>query len=89
MRVATVSILSWREDGTTWSGWVGHARSEFSRRLRRSVSLSPAARLALERQVKARELVILQDVALQEAESLRHILEALGANVAVDPAGDA
>ena len=87
--MATVSILSWREDGTTWSGWVGHARSEFTRRLRRSVSLSPAARRELERQVKARELVIVQDVALQEAESLRHILEALGANVAVDPAGDA
>jgi len=87
--VATVSILSWREDGTTWSGWVGHARSEFSRRLRRSVSLSPAARRELERQVKARELVIVQNVALQEAESLRHILEALGANVAVDPEGDA
>ena len=68
---------------------MGHARSEFSRRLRRSVSLSPAARRELERQVKARELVVVQNVALQDAESLRHILEALGADVVVDPAGDA
>ena len=86
--MATVSITSWREDGTTWSGWVGHARSELSRRLRCSVSLSPAGRREIERQVKARELVIVQDVYPHQAESLRHILEALGANVAIDRADD-
>jgi hypothetical protein len=87
--VATISITSWREDGTTWSGWAGHARSEFSRRLRRSVNLSPADRREIERQVKARELVIVQDVYPHQAESLRHILEALGANVTINQAGDA
>jgi hypothetical protein len=86
--MATVSIISWREDGATWSGWAGHARSEFRRRLRRSVSLSPAAYRTLERQVRARELVAVQDVALEQAHGLRQILEALGANVVVDPAPD-
>ena len=86
--MATVSIIGWREDGTTWSGWVGHARTEFSRRLRRSVSLSPAARRELERLVKERGLVTVQGVDPTQAEGLRHILEALGANVAVDPVGD-
>ena len=89
MRLATVSILRWREDGTTWSGWAAHARSEFSRRLRRSVSLSPAARREVERQVKAQELVTVRDVVPSEVENLRHILEALGANVIVDLSGSA
>ena len=87
--MATVSITGWRNDGTTWSGWVGHARSELTRRLRSSVNLSPAARRDLERQVRVRELVVIPGVDLTQAENLRHILEALGANVAVDLAGDA
>ena len=82
--MATVSIIGWREDGTTWSGWASHARSEFKRRLRRAVSLSPAARREIERQVKARELVFFRDVIPEHVEELRHILEALGADVAVN-----
>ena len=84
--MATVSITSWRTDGTTWSGWAPYARAELTRRLRSSVNLSPAARRELERQVKAHELAVIRNVDLSYAESLRHILEALGANVAVDPA---
>ena len=87
--MATVSITGWRTDGTTWSGWSPYARSELTRRLRSSVNLSPAARRDLERQVKARELVVVGNVDLARAESLRHILEALGATVAVDPTSDA
>ena len=84
MRVATVSIIGWREDGTVWSGWASHARSELRRRLRRSVNLAPAARRELENRIKHRELLSLQQVEPSQAESLRHILEALGANVAVE-----
>ena len=87
--MATVSITSWRTDGTTWSGWTPHARSELTRRLRSSVNLSPAARRELERQVKAHELAVVHNVDLSRTESLRHILEALGANVAVDPEQEA
>ena len=88
MHLATVSIVGWRDDGTTWSGWVGHARSEFSRRLRRSISLSPAVRRDLERRVRDYELVVFQDVAADRVESLRHILEALGATVSVESSGE-
>ena len=87
--MATLSITSWRDDGTAWSGWVGHARSELTRRLRSSANLSPAARRDLERQIKARELAVIRDVDVAQVESLRHILEALGANVAIDLAGEA
>jgi len=87
--MATVSITGWRSDGTTWSGWAGHAQSEFTRRLRSSVSLSPAARRDLERQVKAHELAVIRNVDMNQTEGLRHILEALGANVTVDPGSDA
>jgi hypothetical protein len=87
--MATVSITGWREDGLTGSGWGVHARSEFTRRLRSSVNLSPAARRNLERQVKRRGLVVVQDVEPTEVERLRHILEALGASVEVDLAGSA
>lgn len=86
--MATVSITSWRDDGTAWSGWVGHARSELTRRLRSSVNLSQAVRRDLERQIRARELAVIRGVDLVQVESLRRILEALGANVAVDLAGD-
>ena len=88
MHLATVSIVGWRDDGTTWSGWVGHARSEFSRRLRRSISLSPAVRRDLERRVRDYELVVFQGVAADRVESLRHILEALGATVSVESSGE-
>lgn len=87
--MATVTITGWREDGTTWSGWTGHARSEFTRRLRSSVNLPPADRRNLEQLVKARELAVIRDVEIAHVESLRHILEALGANVAVDHGVDA
>ena len=53
------------------------------------MNLSSAARRDLERQVKARDLAVVRNVDLARAESLRHILEALGADVAVDPTGDA
>ena len=89
MHLATVSIVGWRDDGTTWSAWAGHARSEFSRRLRRSVSLSPAERRDLERRVKSCELVVFRGVAIARVESLCHILEALGATVTIDSSSDA
>ena len=87
--MATVSIIGWRTDATTWSGWSPYASSEFTRRLRSSVNLSSAARRDQERQVKARDLAVVRNVDLARAESLRHILEALVADVAVDPTGDA
>lgn len=84
--MATISIIGWREDGTTWSAWAVHARGELARRLRSAVSDSPGRRRDIERCVKARELMTISSVAFKQLEPMRHILEALGAIVAVDPA---
>ena len=82
--MATLSIVGWRQDDIRWSGWSGHARSELSKRLRSSINLSPQARKDLERQIKARAILRVPGVFPEHAESLRHILEALGEEVTVD-----
>jgi len=87
--MATLSIIGWRQDDIRWSGWGDHARSELSKRLRSSLNLSPHARKDLERQIKDQALLQLSGVRPEHTESLRHILEALGAEVAVDLEADA
>jgi hypothetical protein len=82
--MATLSIIGWRQDDIRWSGWSGHARSELSKRLRSSLNFAPHARKDLERRIKARAPLQIPGVLPQHTESLRHILEALGAEVTVD-----
>jgi len=83
VRVATISVTGWREDDIRWSGWSGHARSELSRRLRSSLNLTPAARKEIERQLRAHGLPTLTGIDPLHLETLRHILEATGAQVTV------
>lgn len=82
--MAKLSVVGWRQDDIRWSGWSGHARSEFSKRLRSALGLSPHARRSLERQIRDRTLLQLSSVPLEHVEKLRHIMEALGAEVVVD-----
>ena len=82
--MATISIVGWRQDDIRWSGWSGHARTELSKRLRSSLKVAPGVRKDIERQIKARCLLQLSGVDPEHTETLRHILEALGAEVTVD-----
>jgi len=82
--MAILSIIGWRQDDIRWSGWSDHSRAELSKRLRSSLNLAPHARKDLERQIKARVLLQIPGVLPEHTESLRHILEALGAEVTVD-----
>jgi len=85
--MATISIIGWREDDIRWSGWTSHARIELSKRLRGSLNVSPSARKDIESQIGARALLQISGLDLQHTESLRQILEALGAEVTVDLGG--
>ena len=84
--MATVSIIGWHAGEPLPSGWGEHAPAQFRKELRRSVSLPPAGRRALERAVKARSLVTIHQERPDAAGGLRLILEALGAKVAVNGA---
>ena len=83
--MATVSIVQWRIDAVGFTGWDSHAKSELSKRLRRSVNASPAAIRKLERQIAARQLAVVEGVREDEVASVRQILESLGADVLATP----
>ena len=80
--MATIQILSWKEDYAGFTGWDDHARSELKKRLRRAIKASPAEIKRLARQINARQLVsfCVHDEAL---ESVWQILETTGAEVRV------
>jgi hypothetical protein len=87
--MATVSVIGWRPDEIRWRGGAAQAPAEFSRRLKRAVSVSPAQRRLIEGVVLARGLVDIAGVSVDHVQSLVHVLEALGAELAIDmgPAG--
>ena len=82
--MARIVVTGWRSDGLSWSGWASHARSELRRRLRKSLNCSLATLRAIERRIKDRVVLTLDDVDERHVEELRHILEAVGAEVIVD-----
>ena len=81
--MATLSVIGWRSLDLTWSGWTDHSRAELRRRLRRSVEGPPALMRTIEQKLKRRENVTIEHVKTERVEEMRHIIEALGAQVLV------
>jgi hypothetical protein len=81
--MATLSITHWREDPIGFTGWDAHVNSEMKRRLKRALDTSPEMLRQHIRQIRARELVVLQGVKEAYVASVRQILETQGAEVAV------
>ena len=84
--MATVSVIGWYEREPLSSGWGVHAPAQFRKELRRSVNLPLARRREIERDVKARNMLVIDQVDPAAINGLRLILEALGAKVAVEEA---
>lgn len=82
--MATISVVGWRLDDVQWRAEGVHAAAEFSRRLRRGISASPAQRRKIEISVLAREHVEIHDISVDHVQSMMHVLEALGAEILVD-----
>jgi hypothetical protein len=83
MTTATVEIVRWPEGHVSWSAWTAHARTELRKRLRRAIDASPEEIRRLSRQILQRQPVVLRHVREDAVESVRHILEALGAEISV------
>ena len=83
MTTATVAIVRWPEDQVSWSAWTGHARAELRKRLRRAIDASPEEIRQLSRQILRRQPTVLRNVREDAVESVRHILEALGAELSI------
>ena len=83
MTTATLEIVRWTEGNASWSAWTPHARTELRKRLRRGMDVSPEEIRRLSRQILQHELVVLRNVREDAVESVRHILEALGAEIGV------
>ena len=81
--MATIEILGWKENHIGWTGWDSHAKTELTKRLRRAISTSPQELRRLSRQIQSRNLVVIHEIHEENLESLRQILETLGANVSV------
>lgn len=84
--MATLQVTGWKKEYIGFTGWDAHAKSEFKKRLRRSISTSPHQRRDLASAVHARQPVIFHGVHDDSVESLRQILETMGAEVTVSMA---
>jgi GTP1/Obg family GTP-binding protein len=83
--MATIEILSWKEDYVGFTGWDDHARTEVAKRLRRAINASPSEIKSLARQIRARQPAVLNDIKDESLASLRQILETMGAELNVSP----
>jgi hypothetical protein len=83
--MATIEILSWKEDYVGFTGWDDHARTEVTKRLRRAINASPSEIKSLARQIRARRPIVLNDIKDEYLASLRQILETMGAELNASP----
>lgn len=81
--MATIEIISWKNDYISPSAWADNPRSELNKRLRRAIKASPSEIKRLNRQILARESVILHQVDDKSVPSVMQILEALGAEIRI------
>ncbi len=77
--MATIEILSWKENFVGFTGWDAHAKSELRKRLRRGLKESPAEIRRLARRINARELLSLTNVHDEAVYGLTQILQTTGA----------
>jgi hypothetical protein len=83
MWTVTLEIVRWREKPTRLSGWDGHLTAELKRRLRRALNGAPRDLRGVCRRILNRECVVLENLREDTARDIRHIVEAMGAEVAV------
>jgi hypothetical protein len=86
--LVTVRILGWKPEAA-WTDWSGRQRADLARRLGKLTALSRVEVKRLARRVLSRECdsVCLPGAADRlAAEPIRHLLEALGAEVVVEGA---
>ncbi len=83
--MATIEILGWKEHDVGFTGWDGHARTELTKRLRRSINASPGELKSMARDLRSRRRITLHNVHHDAIASLRQILETMGADLNVTP----
>ena len=83
--MATIEILSWKEDYVGFTGWDEHTRTEVTKRLRRAINASPSEIKSLARQIRARQPTVINGIKAESLASLRQILETMGAELIASP----
>jgi len=81
--MTTIDVVGWKADQIGWTGWDGNARSELSKRLRRAVDGSPSQIKKIERAARSKSAIVIKNVRPEHVESLRQILETMGADAEV------
>jgi hypothetical protein len=81
--VATLSVISWRENAVGFTGWDEHSTSETKRRLKRAIDASPELVRQYLRRIRDRELLTIDHIKDDAVSSVRQILETQGAEVLV------
>lgn len=81
--MATLSIISWRENAVGFTGWDEHSASETKRRFRRAIDAPPELVRQYLRRIRDRELLTIDRIKDDAVASVRQILETQGAEVLV------
>jgi hypothetical protein len=79
--MASLRVVAWKPDPVGFTGWDSYTKSELKRRLRQSVSASPTYLRRLNSAARDKEPFNLESVNDKYVESLRQILETMGAEV--------
>lgn len=79
--MATLTITHWKEPHVGWTGWDSHAQSELRKRLRKGINMSPQELKRTCREIRGRQTLALAGIDKGSVESVRQILETMGAVV--------
>lgn len=79
-----ITVTSWKDEVTGFTGWDAHARTETQRRLRRALNVSPLELRRICREVRNRQPLAIEGMQLEAAREVMQILETQGANVSLE-----
>jgi hypothetical protein len=79
--MATLTITDWKDPHVGWTGWDSHARSELRKRLRKGINMPPQELKGMCRDILGRKTLALAGIDKGSVESVRQILETMGAVV--------
>jgi len=85
--MATIEILSWKEDPVGFTAWDNHARAELKRRLCSGIEASPHKIKQIPKRIIEREIFELQNVKDEGVYGITQMLLTMGAEYSVELAG--
>jgi hypothetical protein len=82
--MATIEILSWKEDPMGFTAWDNHARAELKKRLCSGIKASPHEIKRILKRIIKREIFELQNVKDEGVNGITQMLLTMGAEYSVE-----